>query len=70
MVHEGFTIFSLKISCAQFDVYCVRGVSLIKFTHFDSCLVLFDSDILRKTFYLIFIYFLVLVFHFDFSAYL
>ena len=46
MAHEGFTIFSLKISCAQFDVYRVRGVSLIEFTYFDSCLVLFDFDIL------------------------
>ena len=46
MAHEGFTIFSLKISCAQFDVYRVRGLSLIEFTYFDSCLVLFDFDIL------------------------
>ena len=38
--------FHLKISCAQFDVYRVRGISLIKFTYFDSCLVLFDFDIL------------------------
>ena len=46
MAHEGFTIFPLKISSAQFGVYRVRGVSLIKFTYFDSCLVFFDSDIL------------------------
>ena len=26
--------------------YRVRGVSLIKFTYFDSCLVFFDFDIL------------------------
>ena len=37
MAHEGFTIFSVKISSAQFDVYRVR---------FDPCLVRFDFDIL------------------------
>ena len=67
MALEGFTIFSLKISCAQFDVYRVRGVSLIKFTYFDSCLVLFDFDILslikkkniffKFDFYLVFFFF-------------
>ena len=46
MAHEGFTIFPLKISSAQFGVYRVRGVSLIKVTYFDSCLVFFDFDIL------------------------
>ena len=59
--------FSLNIFI-QFDVYLVRGVSLIKFTYFDSCLVFFDFDILslkgRK------IFFFVLVFHFKFTAYL
>ena len=40
MAHNGFTIFSLNIlSSTQFDVYRVRGVSLIKFTYFDSCVV-------------------------------
>ena len=39
-------IFPLKISSAQFGVYRVRGVSLIKVTYFDSCLVFFDFDIL------------------------
>ena len=46
MAHEGFTIFPLKICSAQFGVYRVRGVSLIKVTYFDSCLVFFDFDIL------------------------
>ena len=33
MAHEGFT---------QFDGYRVRGLSLIKYTYFDSCLQLFS----------------------------
>ena len=33
MAHEGFT---------KFDGYRVRGLSLIKFTYFDSCLQLFS----------------------------
>ena len=44
------------------DVYCVRGVSLIKFTYFDSCLVDILSLIKKKK------HFFVLVFHFDFPA--
>ena len=39
--------FHLK-SSAQFDVCRVRGVSLIKFAYFDSCLVLFAFDILSS----------------------
>ena len=46
MAHEGFTIFPLKICSAQFGVYHVQGVSLIKVTYFDSCLVFFDFDFL------------------------
>ena len=69
MANEGFTIFSLKISCAQFDVYRVRGVSLIKFTYFDSCLVLFDFDILslikKKTFFLFDFYLFLFIFDFQ-----
>ena len=45
-----------------FDVYRVRGVSLIKFTYFDSCLVDILSLIKKKK------HFFVLVFHFDFPA--
>ena len=45
-----------------FDVYCVRLVSLIKFTYFDSCLVDIWSLIKTKS------NFFVLVFHFDFPA--
>ena len=61
--------FHLKISCAQFDVHRVRGVSLIKFTYFDSCLVLFDFDILslikKKNIFFSFDFYLVFVFLFQ-----
>ena len=45
-----------------FDVYRVRGVSLIKFTYFDSCLVDILSLIKKKK------HFFVLAFHFEFPA--
>ena len=37
-------IFQLRLKWETY--YRVRGVSLIKFTYFDSCLVFFDFDIL------------------------
>ena len=43
MAYEGFTVFSLNVF--QFDVYRVRGVSLIKLSDFDSCLVFLDFSL-------------------------